>query len=167
MPAPKNVMAKDENAHPKLRIYLDNCCFNRPYDDQSQLRISLETQAKLHIQGLILSDRFELTSSYMLDYECSRNPYEMRRTTIRSFLDKNTVVYLDEANYKEQVDELAKEITATGVKSADAIHTACAILANCDYLLTTDDRLLKYQSERIEIIDPIEFIKRIGGENDD
>lgn len=45
----------------------------------------------------------------MLDYECSRNPHEMRRTTIRSFLDKNTVVYLDEADYKEQVDELAKE----------------------------------------------------------
>ena len=167
MPALKNVMAKDENAHPKLRIYLDNCCFNRPYDDQSQLRISLETQAKLYIQGLILSDRFELASSYMLDYECSRNPYEMRRTTIRSFLDKNTVVYLDEENYKEKVDELAKEITATGVKSADAIHTACAILAKCDYFLTTDDRLLKYKSERIEIIDPIEFIKRIGGENDD
>ena len=40
-------------------------------------------------------------------------------------------------------------------------------LANCDYLLTTDDRLMKYKSERIEIIDPIEFIKRIGGENDD
>ena len=163
----KKSIEKNRNMHPKLRIYLDNCCFNRPYDDQSQLRISLETQAKLHIQGLILSDCFELTSSYMLDYECSRNPHEMRRTTIRSFLDKNTVVYLDEANYKEQVDGLAKEITATGVKSADAIHTACAILANCDFLLTTDDRLLKYKSERIEIIDPIEFIKRIGGENDD
>jgi len=33
--------------------------------------------------------------------------------------------------------------------------------------LTTDDRLLKYKSERIEIIDPIEFIRRIGGEEDD
>ena len=163
----ESVTEKDEYTHPKLRIYLDNCCFNRPYDDQSQLRISLETQAKLYIQGLIVSDQFELTSSYMLDYECSRNPYEMRRTTIRSFLDNNTVVYLDEAGYKDQVEELAKEITATGVKSADAIHTACAIIANCDYLLTTDDRLLKYKSDRIEIMDPIEFIKRIGGENDD
>ena len=31
-----------------LKVYLDNCCYNRPYDDQSQLRISLETQAKLY-----------------------------------------------------------------------------------------------------------------------
>ena len=41
----KSVTEKDAYTHPKLRIYLDNCCFNRPYDDQSQLRISLETQA--------------------------------------------------------------------------------------------------------------------------
>ena len=47
---------KNTGVQPKMRIYLDNCCFNRPYDDQSQLRISLETQAKLYIQGMIASD---------------------------------------------------------------------------------------------------------------
>ena len=25
-----------------MRIYLDNCCFNRPFDDQSQIKIKLE-----------------------------------------------------------------------------------------------------------------------------
>ena len=30
-----------------MKIYLDNCCYNRPYDDQSYLSISLETQAKM------------------------------------------------------------------------------------------------------------------------
>lgn len=24
-----------------MRLYLDNCCFNRPFDDQTQLKISL------------------------------------------------------------------------------------------------------------------------------
>ncbi len=52
-----------------LKIYLDNCCFNRPYDDQSQVRISLETQAKLYIQNLIKEDKLKLVSSYMLWYE--------------------------------------------------------------------------------------------------
>ena len=162
----QDISENREPIKPKIRIYLDNCCFNRPYDDQSQLRISLETQAKLYIQEKISIDEFELASSYMLDYECSRNPHEMRRKTIRSFLDMNTVVYLDEAGNKEQVERLAGEITVTDVKAADAIHTACAILANCDYLLTTDDRLLNYRSNLIEVIDPIEFIKRIGGENE-
>lgn len=31
----------------KYRIYLDNCCFNRPYDDQTQAKVLFETQAKL------------------------------------------------------------------------------------------------------------------------
>jgi len=34
----------------KLRIYLDICTFNRPFDDQNQLKIKLETEAKLFIQ---------------------------------------------------------------------------------------------------------------------
>ena len=32
------------------KIYLDNCFYNRPYDDQTQLKISLQTQAKLQVQ---------------------------------------------------------------------------------------------------------------------
>jgi len=34
----------------KLKLYLDNCCLNRPFDDQIQQRIYLETEAKLFIQ---------------------------------------------------------------------------------------------------------------------
>lgn len=51
----------------------------------------------------------------------------------------------------------------TGIKSADAHHTASAIIAKCAYLLTTDTRLLKYKTNKIQIIDPIEFIKQLGG----
>lgn len=41
-----------ENRGMKVRIYLDNCSYNRPYDNQSQMKIYLETQAKLHIQDI-------------------------------------------------------------------------------------------------------------------
>ena len=33
----------------KVCIYLDNCCFNRPYDDQEQITVRLESEAKLEI----------------------------------------------------------------------------------------------------------------------
>lgn len=33
-----------------MRVYLDNCCYNRPFDDQSQLKVRLETEAKLFVQ---------------------------------------------------------------------------------------------------------------------
>lgn len=34
----------------RMRVYLDNCCYNRPFDDQRQVRVRLETEAKLRIQ---------------------------------------------------------------------------------------------------------------------
>ncbi len=54
-----------------MRIYLDNCCFNRPYDNQSQIRIHLETEAKLHIQELILAEckYFITTDDRLLKYK--------------------------------------------------------------------------------------------------
>ena len=56
-----------------MRVYLDNCCYNRPYDDQSYMRIHLETQAKLYIQEMIKEKKIELVNSYMLEYEiCSK-----------------------------------------------------------------------------------------------
>jgi hypothetical protein len=30
-----------------IRVYLDNCCFNRPFDEQSNIQIKLETEAKV------------------------------------------------------------------------------------------------------------------------
>ncbi len=43
-----------------MRVYLDNCSYNRPYDDQTQIRIHLETEAKLHIQEMIKDNRLKL-----------------------------------------------------------------------------------------------------------
>lgn len=37
----------------------------------------------------------------------------------------------------------------------------CAIIAECNYFVTTDDRLLKYQSEKIELVTPGELIRRM------
>ena len=145
-----------------IKVYLDNCAYNRPYDDQSQAKIELETQAKLHIQNLIKNGELELVSSYMLFFENSRNQSVTKSKAIKQFIVNNTSVYIDETRSID-VEKLAKTIQSSGVKSADAIHTACAILAKCDYLLTTDDRLLKYKNDSISIVDPTEFIRLIGG----
>jgi predicted nucleic acid-binding protein len=141
----------------KYRIYLDNCCFNRPYDDQTQLRIYLETQAKLYIQTLVYENKIELAWSFMLTFENSRNLFSGKREAIAlwenissSFVEKS-----------EEIRTTAKEITVTGIKEADAIHVACAIAGRCDYFITVDRRLLKYEDKRITICNPIEFITNI------
>lgn len=140
-----------------MRVYLDNCCFNRPYDDQSYMSISLEAQAKLHIQELIRNGQLEMAASYMLVYENGQNPYEMRKNAITEFIERNTTVYVSAAKADEVIKK-ATVIMETGVKYKDACHVACALLANCDYFLTTDRRLLKYKTNELKMINPLEFV---------
>ena len=47
----------------------------------------------------------------------------------------------------------------TGVKEKDAVHVTCAIMAQCSYFITTDDRLLKYTNDKIRLVTPCEFIR--------
>lgn len=65
-----------------MKLYLDNCMFNRPFDDQSNIKILLEAEAKLKIQERIRSGLYELVWSYMLDYENEKNPFRERREQI-------------------------------------------------------------------------------------
>lgn len=53
-----------------MKIYLDNCCYNRPYDDQSQISISLEAQAKIYIQTMIETGKFKLENLSSLVPTC-------------------------------------------------------------------------------------------------
>ena len=80
--------------------------------------------------------------------------------TAKKLASKGAKVYLA-VRRLDAGKKIAEEIKATGVKNADAFHVACAILGKCDYFITTDDRLLKYQSEKIQIVTPGEFIRRL------
>ena len=139
-----------------MRVYLDNCCFNRPYDDQSQFKVSMETRAKLHIQDLIRHGRLELVDSFMLAFENGANPDRMRRDAINSFREQYRNYYIP-FERKEMLLPAIEAIMETGVKYKDAVHVACAEYAKCDYLLTTDTRLLKYRSGKVRIVNPLEF----------
>lgn len=140
-----------------MRIYLDNCCYNRPYDDQSDLKISIETQAKIKIQNLIVNKELELATSYVLRTENSRNTVESKRENINNYIDENTTVYVDIKHF-EEIDREAEAIIASGIKYMDTCHVACAKFADCDYFISTDRRLLRYKDEKISLVDPIEFI---------
>ena len=147
----------DLPAKSKLRIYLDNCCYNRPYDDQSQLRISMEAQAKLDIQQQIREGILELATSYILEAENAVNPFSTKRSDIQSFIDRYAKIFVS-MHKDAEVRKKAAEIMNTGIKLMDACHVACAILAGCDFFLTTDRRLLKYRTDEIRLKNPAAFI---------
>lgn len=140
-----------------MRLYLDNCCFNRPFDDQSQIRIRLETEAKLKIQEEIRSGTFQLIWSYILDYENNQNPFQERKMQIRKW-KKYAIADIEESS---ELIETAKELNEKGFKKIDSLHISCAIITKCEYFLTTDDKILKPARllNDIKINDPIGFVK--------
>ena len=142
-----------------MRLYLDNCCFNRPFDDQTQIKINLETQAKLAIQSMILDKKHTLVWSYMLEYENMFNPYDIRRESIIKWKELAEII----VNENENILSTANNLSGQGLKAKDAIHVACAIHSNCDYMITTDMGIIKKNIELIKIVDPLDFIRETEG----
>jgi predicted nucleic acid-binding protein len=142
----------------KLKIYLDNCCYGRPFDDLSQEKIKNEANAKMFIQSLIQYKSISLYYSFMSLYEISKCPLEENKRHIQNFVISNADTYISKANYDE-IEKLSNEIMLTGIKQKDATHLACSIIAKCNYFITTDDRVTKYKTERIKVVNPIDFIK--------
>lgn len=140
-----------------MRIYLDMCCYNRPYDPQDQLKISMEAKSNLHIQRLVENGKLELIGSYTLDYECSNVPFPMRKKAIMDYISSNISGYVG-AERKDIIAIKAAEIMKTNIKEKDAYHVASAIYAKCDYFITTDARLLKYKTDEIRLVNPVQFI---------
>ena len=143
-----------------MKLYLDNCSFNRPFDDQSKLRIMLESEAKLAIQQSIRSGKLELIWSYIMDYENNKNPFQERREQIQKWKEY-AAIDIDE---DESVLKTAHSIGACGLKQMDSLHLACAITGTANYFVTTDDKILKKCDtiREISIIDPIDFIKQVS-----
>lgn len=138
-----------------MLVYLDNCCFNRPFDDQAQMRVQLETEAKLGIQREIRSGKLRLAWSYMLDYENFSNPIEARRESIRRW--RNLAVA--DTNQSSTILDGARTFHRLGFKKKDSIHLAAALEMKCELFFTTDDGILKRRSlvDGLRVLNPIEY----------
>ena len=143
-----------------MRVYLDNCCLNRPFDDQRQMRVRLEAEATLFIQERIRSGILELVWSYMLDFENAANPFEERRITISGWRQYATL----DIEETPLILQHARQFASMGFKAKDALHLACAIAGACLYFLTTDDGILKRRQDiqDMTIIDPTAFVREVN-----
>ena len=143
-----------------MRVYLDNCCFNRPFDDQRQMRVRLEAEAKLCIQEYIRAGTLELAWSYILDFENTANPFEERRTTISRWRPYATIDVEETATILQE----AKALVELRLKAKDALHIACAMAGECTYFLTTDDDILRRGKDvrGITVLDPTAFVREMN-----
>lgn len=130
-----------------MKLYLDMCVYNRPFDDQRQPRIIIETQIFIILMEMISENRFDLINSFALEYENSKNPNIENMLKISDFLGYSTNYIF----YDESILERSLELEKQGLSGMDAIHVACAERANADFFITCDDKLIK-KLQRIDNI---------------
>jgi predicted nucleic acid-binding protein len=122
-----------------MKLYLDVCSLNRPFDDQSQTRVRLEAEAVLSILELAQSDEIEVLGSDIIDDELSQMPDSERREKVELLL----ALASSQLALTLAIEQRATELQKWNIAPLDALHLAAAESARADYFLTTDDDLLR------------------------
>lgn len=142
-----------------MRIYLDNCCLNRPFDDQSQNRIRLESESIIIIMNKLYQGEWEWVSSQVLDIEIENTPNIEKKHYLKKLLE-----FVHESIKIENVDLVrAHQLKKMGFKSFDAVHIACAERGNVEIFLTTDDKLLNLSDRlknelNVRVLNPLTWL---------
>ncbi len=144
-----------------MRIYLDCCSLQRPFDDKSQPRIAVEAEAVLVILALCESNRLKLVSSDALLFEISCIPDEDRKDDALAILK----IAEETLDLTTKIEDLSGKLEAGGLKPLDALHLAFASDSKVDYFCTSDDKFLKKAKRlsgiNIKVVSPIELVMEL------
>ena len=122
-----------------MRVYLDNCCRQRPLDNQTHPRIRVETEAVFAVLAAVQAKELSLLSSEALQYEVNRIPDEARRTEVLSVLSLAS----EHLQVTDAVEALALTLEQQGLGAMDAVYLALASTAKADFFCTCDDKLFR------------------------
>jgi len=144
-----------------MRIYLDCCSLQRPFDDKSHPRIAVEAEAVLAILSLCESDHLKLISSDALLFEIGRIPDQDRKEDALAILK----IAKESVELSQDIEELAWSLEASGLKPLDALHLAFASASKVDYFCTCDDKFLKkaknFDSLNTKVVSPTELVMEL------
>ncbi len=145
-----------------MNIYLDVCCLNRPFDDQTQDRIHLEAEAVLAIIRRVENGSWQWVSSDAVAYEISNTPNEERRERLCSLESLAT----ESIELTDTILQHAEAIQSLGFTSYDALHLAFASSVSVDAFLSTDDKLLKRAKRcpeeiKITVVNPLAWLQEV------
>jgi hypothetical protein len=139
------------------------CVYNRPFDDQSDLRVKLETVASQIIFEKIQRAMIELAWSFMLEFENELNPFTVRKSEIRLLSRLARHIIEPEPDIQVRAHDFEKN----GIKGKDAVHLACALIGGCSHFVTCDDRIIKRSAVlglRMVVCNPVRFVLKEGGQ---
>jgi len=144
-----------------LKIYLDNCCYNRPFDDLRQEKISMEAKAIEDIIAKAENGYVQIYNSPAVDYELYRISEGSKKRQVEDLYESINLKYI---KHSEEIEKRVDELEKQNVHHMDAYHIAYAEKINVDYLVTTDRQMTslgRKSDAKIKIINPVEFI--MGG----
>ena len=150
-----------------MKIYLDVSCLNRPFDDQGQARIRLESEAVIFILERVEDGRWTHVSSQMAVIEIDAISDPVRQRRVRLLLPERAGVHkLSENTFRRTVD-----LQQLAFKSADAVHLAAAEELQVAVFLTCDDRLCRLgkrqrRNLRVKVANPLEWLEEIRDDID-
>jgi predicted nucleic acid-binding protein len=145
-----------------MKIYLDNCVLNRPFDDLSQERIRLEAEAVILILSRLERKEWTWLGSQVLEIEIERTPNPARRSHLQRVAEH--IGQSIQIGKKEE--QRARALAEMGFISFDAVHLACAESGRADVFLTTDDHLLRLAKRyakqlQVKVENPLDWIKEM------
>lgn len=145
-----------------LNIYLDNCCYNRPFDDLTNQKNYIESQAIIVILDLYKKEKLDIYKSEILDYEISQMKNSIKKNKIIDVYNSLKSNYIDTTI---EIINRAKELKKYNIKEKDALHMAHAEAENIDYFITVDRILInataKVKDMKMKVINPIDFIMEV------
>ena len=139
-----------------MKLYLDMCVWKRPFDDQSNDRIWIESQAIMRIFELAHVGDMEIFISMALVLENDRNPKAWRKNRVATLMTS----FGRPTPLTEAVLVRAFEIRGLGFMDMDALHLAFAENLKATYFVTCDDMILKRQGIlKAKTINPVDLLK--------
>ena len=144
-----------------LRIYLDNCCYNRLFDDRSNIKNYLEREAVLIIMQKAFDGEFELVGSDILNIEIGNISNPEKRKNVEGVYN---ALVADNIEVNDSIEKRATEIRKlSNIKAFDSLHLASAE-EGADVLITTDIKFLRNSQRlqpKIEVKNPIVFVTEV------
>lgn len=144
-----------------MRVYLDNCCYNRLFDDRSNIKNYLEREAILLVFMLVCNNEITVVGSEVLKAEIAAMNNQLKKKLVQLVYERMVSEHIETHGYVvRRAKELASQI---GTSAYDSLHLASAE-GNVDYFLTTDAKLIKASKrtrEDFRVMNPIEFIMEV------
>lgn len=141
-----------------MKIYLDMCALKRPFDDQRQGRILIETAAVTRILEAAGGGTLTLCNSTALAAENRRNPNQQRKARVETLLNWIGTP----APATPAVLNRAEDLVRQGFRDMDALHLAFAEALRADWFVTVDDQILSRAETvklGVQVTDVIEFVR--------